>query len=394
MKFKGITVLSLIICSFVIFTSLIYAQTENPSQQFKLTEEKKSLSFKEGKTIISEVSFIGLDTEFQQDTDAGRAIQANNFLSALKYAKKAFVPDEKFNSEKVSGTMKFLKQWLASNGYLKADIIAFGEKLPQNRMKLIFSVKRNSPVLVSEIRFTGNKFISESEYIQTMRNCLGSKNFYDKDHYSYCAAKNVRDLIFSKGYFRGRIWGINPKFFSESFIISIKVSEGLRFLIGDISIEGATVFNEKDISEIIGIQTGDVANGPKLRDGVYEKLKREYLDKGYILFNAEFDPKYIEPKYEGQDGLVNITIEIDEGRKFNIRKIEFIGVEQEQGKELKKSFPLKNDEIFNRTKMEEGIKKLNETGKFYPIDSDRDVELFTSENSGEVFINIKLTKIE
>lgn len=394
MKCKRISVLFLIICNFLIFSSFISAQTEKSPQQIKLSENKKSFPFQEGKTIIAEVKFIGLDTEFQLNTDAGRAISVKSFLGYLDWKKKTFITDEKFNSKKVSDTVKLLKQWLAGNGYLKAEIVALGEKLPENRMNLVFSVKRNSPVLVSEIRFTGNKFISESEYIQVMKNCLGGKNYYDKDHYGYCAAKYVRDLMFSKGYFKSRIYEVSPKYVSDSYIITVRVDEGTRHLIGKISLEGAKVFSEKEIGEIIGVNTGDIANALLLREAIYEKLKKRYYDNGYALYNGEFDVEYIKPQIEGQDGIVNINIIIEEGRKFEVRQIEFAGIEQEQSEEFKESFPLKKGEVFNQSKIVEGIKKLNETEKFYPIDSQRNVELRVSESTNEIDIVVKLTKIE
>jgi outer membrane protein assembly factor BamA len=164
--------------------------------------------------------------------------------------------------------------------------------------------------------------------------------------------------------------------------------EGIRYRIGEIKIEGADAIPEK---EILGQKTGDIADGRALQDCVYEKLKRAYEDKGYVQYNAEFEPEFIPPAAEGQDVTVNISITIDEGRRFKVSRIEFSGITGESGSRLIQSLSLKVGEVFIPAKLENDVKRLNELQEFSSIEVDRDVDLLTDEELGDVRIIIKVT---
>lgn len=127
-----------------------------------------------------------------------------------------------------------------------------------------------------------------------------------------------------------------------------------------------------------------------MTDFIYEKLKSLYADKGYILYNADFDPEFIEPQAEGLDGIVNLAVTIDEYKPFKILRLRFSGVDAEIEKILKAKFSLKEGETYNQSKFKDEIKKINETKEFYPIDDEQDVELRTDEEEGSLVIIVKL----
>ena len=259
-------------------------------------------------------------------------------------------------------------------------------------MRLIIEIKRGLPARVSEIRFEDNVHISDEEYLENFKQCSGDgwKIFYSRK-YEFYAEKCSRELMFSKGYFQGSIDRILPEIENGNYVVTFTLKEGTRYLIGDIKIKGSTVFKESELLEMLNFKTGDVANGTKIRDFFYEKLKRIYEDKGYVSFDSEFDPEFIEPQAEQLDGTVNINAWIGEGEQFKIRKIQFIGTPEikitpEEEFELTKSSSLKETEIFSRTKLEEAVEKLNESKRFYYVDSVRDVEIripILSQNSDE-----------
>ena len=362
----------------------ISAQNSKPAKYVRILNNYGAIPFEDGKTIISEIKFSGFDSEYEQyDETIGRVISEEDFLNYLRENRATINPDDLFYGYKVSKAAKLLREWLADYGYPKAETVALGELLPKNRMRLIFEIKRGLMIRVSEIRFDGNINITDEEYLSNFKQCSGKHwKIFERQKYKYFAQKCSLDLMRSKGYIQGEILSILPEMKNNYLVVKINLKEGVRYRIGEINFEGIKVFTKKELLEMLDIKSGDIVDAPKIRDFLYEKLKRIYEDRGYILFDGEFDHEFIEPQVEGLEGIVNFDITIDEGSQFKIGKIEFVGIpkikiSQDDDTDLKDLFPLKEKEIFNRTKLEEGIKKLNESGKFYPIGVDKDVEIRT-----------------
>lgn len=393
MKFGKFT-LSVFVIFFAFNFVVIYAQNLSSLQKILLSKAKSS-PFKEGETSIGKIKFEGLDSDYEHyDSSIGKSVYEREFLRLLRETKAGIAADEKFNSEKTEQTIKLLKEWLANKGYLRAEVVALGEKLPKNRMNLIFTVKRDAPVRVLEIRFTDNVNFTNEELVEVMKQCLKESWIsFDKRHYEYCANKDIRNFMFGKGYFQAKIEQISPQFINDNYVVTIKVKEGIRYRFGEIKIEGAKVFTEKEILEMSELNTGDIADGKTLINFFNEKLKEVYSDKGFVLYNADFDVEYIKPIAEGLDGIVNIKGIIDEGKAFKIRKIEFVGVEKEKAQKLKEILALNEGEIYNQSKLKAGIKKINKTQDFQFIDDEQDVEIRTIERTNYLNLAIIIKEI-
>ena len=374
---------------FVLVLSFIFVSAQTSKINFL---NNKSNPFKDGETVIAEVKFAGLDSDYEQYEGA---VYEKDFLRDLRERRLTISAGEKFSSQKVEKILKFLKEWLSARSYLKAEVIALGKKLPKQQMQLVFDIKKGTMVRVSEIRFVGNKNILSEEYVENMKWCLqDSWTIYDKRYYDFCASKEIRILMYSKGYFQAKLKRVMPRLVDDNYVVTIEVEEGVRFVLGDVKINGAKVFSEKEILEMLGQKTGDAADGKNINEFVYEKLKRVYADKGYILYDAEFEPEYIEPKAEGADATVNISINIDEGAQFKLSRISFTGVDKEKEQELKEILSLKEGGIYNQSKLEEGIEKINGLNEFYVIDKLGDVEIRIAEDSAAIDLVIKLNKIQ
>ena len=386
--------IQLIMVFIIVIPAIAIPQSPPAPSQNKLSlfKSDKSALFLEGQTTIADIEFEGLDTDdevygFSMDDRLYRS----DFISSINRNKSAAVAGEKFSIEKASTLLKLLKQWLSREGYLKADVVVYGTKLPKNRMKLTFAVNRGIPLDVPELNFAGNENVTDQEFIDNFKQC-SQENWkrYDFRKYEYFSQKCSRQLLFSRGFFRAKIYNMRAKISDDRYIVTFGVYEGLRYRWGEVEIDGNTVLSRKDILKILEFSQGEIANGALLQDLIYEKLKKSYADLGYIQYNAEFDTEMIEPKIEGIDGVVNISILIDEGKKFSIGKITFSGVDAEIGTELKNDFPIKEGDVWNPTKIETGITKINKSEKFCVLDKDADVEIRTEEHTGVADLHIKL----
>jgi outer membrane protein assembly factor BamA len=364
----------------------IFAQT--PQQVKILNNYEAAIPFENGKTIITEIVFLGLDKE---DKGLLAPLSETTLLIELRYQKATLKVGDKFSGGKVSKAVKTIREWTTSNGYDKAEIIALGEKLPENKMKLIFEIKRGKLAQVSEIRFAGNVNVSSEELIANAKGCIGNSwKIFDARKYDYITQKCSRELMSSKGFVQAEIKNIHRQPVGDNYVVIIEVKEGIRYRIGKIEMRGASVFSNQEVLEMFGQKSGDVINAKRLRIFFYDELNSHYKNKGYLLYDAEIDPNYIKPLLEGQDGVIDLKLTIDEGKQFRIRKISIVCWELLKIPKIRKTLGLVEGEIYNQAKLEQGIKRINDLKEFSFIDKDKDVEMRTDEEMGDIDLVIKI----
>lgn len=394
MKFGKLILVGFFLIS-VSASSKNFAQPNDSPKLIRILNNYGRIPFEDGKTVVAEVKFVGLDIDDDDSRTIAPKIFKSDALKVLLDNKVSINADDNFYGAKISKAVKSLKEWIKSSGYFDVKITAFGEELPKNRMNLVFNIEKREPTYVSQLRFDGNVNLTEEELTENFKKCsYDDWKIFNLRKYQFYTQKCSRQFLYSKGFFKAKIERIKPQTIGGYRIVTITVNEGIRYRYGNIKIEGATLFTEEKILEQGGLKTGEIADGTALQNFVYEKLRDLYADKGYVLYNAEFDPEFVEPQIAGLDAFVDVSITIDEGKCFSVDKIEFTGIGKEKAEDLKKTFPLKENEIFNKTKFETGIKEINASEKFYAIDKESDVEYVTNEDLGVFSIKIKVKEIE
>lgn len=383
----------IILAAFVFLLSFVCKSNEILAQNPKINLSEKSAKsyFKEGETIIADVRFDGLDRFEDYKTQPGYLIYESDARYLLRQNNIQLSNGKKLVFSEVEKANKILKEWLKANGYFNGNIAAVGEKLNENQILLTFSIKRGIRSSASEIRFVENSVFTNQELIESLKKCLGSDwQIFEKRRYEYYVQTCTRELMFSKGYLTARIGEIEPQLVSNKIIVTIPVEEGVRFRLGEIKIEGANVFSSEQILQMLGQKAGDILDGKALREFLYEELKRIYSAKGYIQFDAEFDPEFIKPQIVGQDGKINLRIILDEGRAFKVAKLNIIGIEPSKAQQFQRMLAVKEGEIFNQVEFENAIEKINNLKKFKFIDKDRDVEMRVDEETNELYLKIEI----
>ena len=99
------------------------------------------------------------------------------------------------------------------------------------------------------------------------------------------------------------------------------VEEGQKYYLRNFNFVGMKLFRTSDLiaKSVFGMSPGDVFSTQKLQKGI-ENLRKLYGDFGYIDFVPEPDP---EPVPGGNN--VDLTINVDEGKQFFVRRIDFPG---------------------------------------------------------------------
>lgn len=249
-----------------------------------------------------------------------------------------------------------------------------------------------TPLQKIRVEFEGNEIFSSDTLLKKLNSCVAkhsdSEYKYDARLFNYCLQKDVCGFLQSQGYLSAKI--DEPKVQANEQTLKVTIKEGMHYHLGNVNIQGAKVFTSEQLLEKLNLKTGDIADGQELFQWLFERVKKLYEDKGYIQSDFELEPIFKPDAEKTTEGIADLEITVDEGLRFTIGRIEFVGNGQTSDRVLRSALLIKEDETFNQQRLVESIEKLNGLGLFEQIDKDKDVELRTDNESPLLKINILL----
>jgi outer membrane protein insertion porin family len=172
----------------------------------------------------------------------------------------------------------------------------------------------------------------------------------------------------------------------------VPIVEGKVYRLGEFKVEGNSIFSEDQIKAVIGLNKGDVANGERVSKGLFENLKKFYGQQGFIEYTAEPVPTFKDNPQNPNEGIVDFTVTIEEGKQFTLRRLEFIGNTFTRDNVLRREVLVNEGDIYNDAYWEYSVVKLNQLGYFNPIDKDKDVDRRTNDEEASVDLTLKVSE--
>ena len=370
-----------------------------------------------GVNVIFEVRELALIRDLQ--FKGSSAIQESDILKEFREKRVGISKEALYDPVKARAATRILREMLASKGYPNAKVTVQEEEVSATSIALTFNVEQGYRSRIIQIDFEGNEHFKDGE----LRNALTlvkqtgiitrfkGQDILDLRKLQHDLQKNVRAHMFSKGYFQARIGepqvvGLGYKRTGLPIIrnfpiplltskddtlkIIVPVTEGRLFRVGELKVEGNSIFSEQQILSYVGLKKGEIADGKRLQDAVYEDLKKVYGGQGFVQYNAEFEPDFKDNPTNPAEGIVDITISIDEGKQFTMRRLEFTGNTFTRDRVMRREFLINEGDVYNQNYLEISVSRLNQTQYFDPIDKDQDVEIRTDEENGNVDLIVKV----
>jgi outer membrane protein insertion porin family len=178
----------------------------------------------------------------------------------------------------------------------------------------------------------------------------------------------------------------------EGLRITVPILEGKVYRLGDLKVEGNSIFSEAQIRSVVGLNKGDIADGERISKALFENLKKYYGSQGFIEYTAEPVPTFKDNPQNPNEGIVDFVVTIEEGKQFTLRRLEFIGNTFTRDNVLRREVLINEGDIYNQGNWEFSVIKLNQLGYFNPIDKDKDADFRTNEEEATVDINLKVSE--
>jgi outer membrane protein insertion porin family len=357
--------------------------------------------------IIRELEFEGLSSITESDV-----------LKAFRERRVGIQKENVSDPVKIQAAVRVIKELLAARGHPNATVEPRREEVSATSESLTFVVDERDRVRVVEVEFTGNEHFSDGELRGAMKyvkeagfiSRIKGQDILDPEKLEADLKGNVANYMRGKGYLQARtgdpvIEGLGPRrtgfpvlplpllsSTDEALRITVPIIEGRLYRLGDVKIEGNSIYSEQVIRAVIGLNKGDVASGERIYKSLFEELKKLYGRAGFIQYEADPEPTFKDSPTNPREGVVDYTITINEGRQFTLRRLEFTGNTFTRDNVLRREFILNEGDIYNQDYVEYSVLRLNQLGFFDPVDKDKDVDFRQNEEEGLVDVTVKVVE--
>src|SRR5215813_4084893 len=356
--------------------------------------------------IIRDLTFEGL-----------HSVQESDILKAFRERRVGVSKESIYDPVKVRNAMRVIKELLSAGGHPNATVEERTEEVSATSLAITFVVHEGERVRVVEIQFEGNTVFSDGALRGSMKYVkeaglitrFKGRDILDREKLDV-DLRAVDNYMRSKGYLQARhgeprVESIGPRrtgfpilplpFLSsvdEGLRITIPIVEGKLYRLGEMKIEGNSIFSEDQIRAVIGLNKGDVADGEKISKALFENLKKYYGRQGFIEYTAEPVPTFKDNPQNPNEGVVDFVVTVEEGKQFTLRRLEFIGNTFTRDNVLRREVLINEGDIYDDVAWEYSVVKLNQLGYFNPIDKDKDVDRRTNEEEASVDLSLKVSE--
>jgi len=330
---------------------------------------------------IKDISYVGIN-----------AISKSDILDRFKQEKVGISPESQYDPTKVKKAEVVIRQLLSEHGHQFATIRTEIRPIPPASVGVTFVVREGPKVKVGRIKFEGNKHVKSRELRHAMHflrpigvpHSIFLENIFAK---TYDATKLnddmelVREQMQNRGYFKAVVGDPQTKIrdtghsgfhipllqhgAGKAMDITVPVEEGDQYRLGGITFKGnKAITNTKALRAQFALKDGDIFNRQKIGKGL-ENLKNAYGTQGYINFTSIPTPTFDEDKK-----LVFFDIDIDEGKQFSVRRIEFQGNTTTRDKVIRRELALEEGQVYNEQLWKLSLQRLNQLSFFEQLKPD------------------------
>ncbi len=281
----------------------------------------------EERPTVADVDFVGAK-EFDKDV-------------LKKALREAGVADgQPFDKALADKAEQELKRQYINKSLYGVEIVTTVTPIERNRVNLTFSVIEGDVAKIKEIHITGNKAFSESTLLSLFDLDTGGwLSWYTKsDRYSRTKLnadiETLRSYYLSRGYLEFKIdstqVAISPD--KQSIAITVNVTEGERFVVSGVKLEGNYLTKEEEFKTLVKIEPGQAYNADEVAETT--KAFSDYFGTfGYAFARVE-----AIPEIDRVNNRVAFVLQAEPSRRAYVRRINVAGNNRTRDEVVRREF--------------------------------------------------------
>jgi len=265
-----------------------------------------------------------------------------------------------------------IEKYFQEKGYLDANVTmkVNPDERATNGAIIEFVIDPGPRIKISDIRFNGNKAVKAKTLRKKMENTKRKGKIFKKSKLvesdyqddKYAIEKYYNSIGFRDArVLRDSIWR-TPK---GDVVLQLDIQEGNRYYFRNITWKGNTIYENRALDQVLGINKGDVFNQELLttrlsfsQDG--RDISSLYLDNGYLFFRA--DP--VETSIDNDS--IDLEIRIYEGPQATIDRVVIKGNDRTHEHVIRRELYTRPGDKFSRSDIIRSQREIVNLGYFNP----------------------------
>ncbi len=274
----------------------------------------------------------------------------------------------------------------AAEGYASATVAPDIVEVAPVTRRVVFMIDEGAKIKIGAIKFDGNEVYSDRSLRRSLKklkqksifHLFGKKLIWSKESWGE-DSENLKKYYMNRGYKdvlvgepKVDLIARHPEAPTQKqkgfrMEVTVPVQEGRQFRLGDLEIKGSTVFAPDKLRRLYDVKLGKTYRYNLIDQG-NEAIRNLYQSRGYIYAytNQVLADNPTEPD------VTNVVINVYEGDRYRLGRMEFTGNTKTQEKVLRREFRLFEGDWMDMGAFRKSVFKMNQLGYFKLTDDPLD----------------------
>ncbi|MBI3996271.1 MAG: outer membrane protein assembly factor BamA [Candidatus Omnitrophica bacterium] len=293
-------------------------------------------------------------------------VQGNRVLSKPKVLELSAVrKGELYDPRKLKEGADLIKAEYARKGFSQVEVVSRAEVAEATNAATLYLLIDEGPRMrIRGILVEGNHAFSDArirKLLKTKRRQWFRPGVYN-EHVLEEDLERVKAFYRKHGY---QDIDVTDEVYRDpsarGLYVHLTLVEGLQHRVGQVAIDGAVLFPEREIRQAIKLKPGAVYNDEALQEDL-RVIKQYYGDRGYI--HAEVAP---DPQLDQATKRVNVAYHITEHELVYVNRIEIQGNLRTKDVVARRELRVYPGEAFHGAKIRKSIERLYNLGYFEEV---------------------------
>ncbi len=271
-----------------------------------------------------------------------------------------------------------LKAIYDAEGYRSARVDYRVEEVNRKERRVVFEVDEGGKVKIDEIDFVGNDVFSDSRLRMALKKTkqtslwrfFGDSILFSDERWAE-DRENLRKFYLNHGYKDVKVG--QPEIAVDArhpeaetlkkkkfrMTITVPVEEGEPYTLGSLEIRGVTIFDPGLLRRTFEVEPGQTYSYKAIETAM-EGIRDLYHNRGYIYAYTN----QVLTDREGGEHVVDVVVDVFEGDRFRLGRLEFSGNTRTNDKVLRREFRLAEGDWMNMGVFRSSVFKVNALGYF------------------------------
>ena len=305
---------------------------------------------------VSEIVYNGLRKTEQEDIEIKVGIKQGGQMT----------PDLSDRAKKI------ITKYMEEKGFYHTEVqvLQFDDLSKPGYVKVAVNVNKKEKIRVGQLHIAGNQALTHTQINRAMKktndnniiNLFRTKKFVESEF------ENDKKLVIEKyneiGYRDAQIISdsIVPSPYDSTRVdVYLTVEEGSKYMFGDITWVGNTVYPYDYLDAVLGIKKGDTYNLKELNKRLNEDddaVAKLYTDQGYLFFSVT----PVEVKINNDS--INFEMRMYEGKPATINQINIVGNTRVYEHVVRRELYTKPGQLYSQSDIMRSLRELAQMGHF------------------------------